>query len=200
MRMMTRKQRWVVGVLAMALFMACSAERASAQGFISPFIGYNFSGDSGCPAITNCEDKHANYGVAFGSLGSVVGFESEFAYTKDFFGATPGQSTKVITWMQNFMLAPRIGPVQPYGAAGVGLIRTSVEDAGSSETTNANQFGWNLGGGLIVFFSSHVGVRGDIRYFHSFQHLPDLLDIPSLGLQGTKLDYGRAAGALVLKF
>jgi hypothetical protein len=73
-------RRWVL-VLVAILLCAGNVQRANAQGFISPFIGYNFSGDSGCPQITNCEDKHANYGVAFGALGSIVGFEAEFAYT-----------------------------------------------------------------------------------------------------------------------
>ena len=46
----------------------------------------------------------------------------------------------------------------------------------------------------------HVGIRGDIRYFHSFQIL-DLANLPP-GLQfgETKLNYGRASGAFVFKF
>ena len=53
------------------------------------------------------------------------------------------------TVMGNFMLAPKIGPVQPYGLAGLGLIRTSVEGVGTSD--DKNQIGWDLGGGLMVF-------------------------------------------------
>ena len=45
-----------------------------------------------------------------------------------------------------------------------------------------------------------MGLRGDIRYFHSFQVL-DLANLPP-GLQfgETKLNYGRASGAFVFKF
>ena len=32
-------------------------------GIHQPLYGYNFGGDAGCPQITDCEDKHANYGV-----------------------------------------------------------------------------------------------------------------------------------------
>jgi len=187
-------------IVALTAFLCAAGVRpASAQGFISPFIGYNFSGDSGCPTITNCEDKHLNWGVAVGALGSIVGFEEEFAYTNDFFGNTPNQSTKVLTVMSNFMLAPKIGPIQPYGLGGVGLIRTTVESAG--QNTDENQFGWDVGGGLIAFFSAHVGARGDVRYFHSFE-LFELSSLPPnlLPIRQTKLDFGRFSVAVVFKF
>ena len=135
--------------------------------------------------------------------GSIVGFESELGYTKNFFGETSNQTSNVLTFMGNFMLAPKIGPVQPYGLVGLGLIRTSVEGPGAS--TDQNQFGWDIGGGLMVLFGQHVGVRGEVRYFHSletldFLNVPDLPDLPTLGLGGTKLDYGRAAVGVVFKF
>ena len=195
---LTFRRSWVY--IVAALIVSGSAHQAEAQGFISPFLGYNFSGDAGCPQITDCEDKHANYGVAFGALGGLVGFEAEVARTNDFLGASSNQTTNVLTFMGNFMLAPKIGPVQPYGLAGLGLIRTSVEGVGAS--SDQNQFGWDVGGGLMVFFGGHVGIRGDVRYFHAFQVL-DFLNLQSLpipGLGGKKLDYGRAAAAVVFKF
>jgi opacity protein-like surface antigen len=174
-----------------------STRYANAQGFISPFVGYNFGGDAGCPEITNCEDKRVNWGVGFGALGSFVGFEAEFSKTSDFFGSAANQSTAVSTFMGNFMLAPKIGPIQPYGEAGLGLIRTSIENAG--DNTDDNQMGWDIGGGVMAFFGRHVGIRGDVRYFHSFE-LFDASRLPNLPISETKLDFGRFAGALVLKF
>ena len=184
-----------------ALFSVGGAGRANAEGFIAPFIGYNFGGKAGCQQITNCEDKHANYGAAFGALGSVVGFEAEFAYTNDFFGSTSSQSSKVLTFMGNFMLAPKIGPIQPYGLAGLGLIRSSVSGSGTS-STDQNQFGYDVGGGLMAFFNAHVGVRGDIRYYHSFNvfDTSNFPNLPAVSLNGEKLDYGRAAIGVVFKF
>jgi opacity protein-like surface antigen len=170
----------------------------SAQGFISPFIGYNFSGDSGCPQITNCKDKRTDWGVSFGALGSVVGFEAEFGYTKNFLGESVGQTSDVLTFMGNFMLAPKIGPVQPYGVVGVGLIRTAVE-ATAINSSDTNQAGWDVGGGMMIFFGKNFGIRGDVRYFRSFQLL-DFGNFPNLGFNETKLNYGRVAGAAVFKF
>src|SRR5262245_31733446 len=152
MRKTARIPQAMVILCLAALLSVTMASPAKAQGFISPYLGWNFGGDSGCPQITNCEDKHANYGVAFGLVGSIVGFEEEFGFTNDFFGSTPTQSSKVITLMSNFMVAPRLGPVQPYGLGGVGLIRTSVEGTANSDQ---NQFGWDVGGGVMIFFNPH---------------------------------------------
>ena len=196
----TTRRGSLIALFAAVFLFAAGARSAQAQGFISPFYGYNFGGDAGCPEITNCQDKRTDYGVSFGALGSIVGFEAELGYTSNFFGETLGNSSNVLTFMGNFMLAPKIGPVQPYGLAGIGLIRTTVESVGTSN--DQNQAGWDLGGGLMIFFGEHIGVRGDIRYYHSFQVLDflNLPNLPSLGLGGQKLDYGRAAAAVVFKF
>src|SRR5258706_8517389 len=182
-----------------AIFGTFGVPPASAQGFISPFVGYIFGGDAGCPAVADCEDKHLHYGVSFGAIGSIVGFEGEFAYTPDFFGQSSNQTSNVLTFMANLMLAPKIGPVQPYGVGGVGLIRNSVT---AGTTTDQNQLGWDVGGGLIVYFSKHVGVRGDVRYYKSFQLLDfvNLPNLPETDLRGTRLDFDRFAIAAVFKF
>jgi opacity protein-like surface antigen len=170
---------------------------ASAQGFVSPFIGYDFSGDSGCPELAGCEDKNLNFGVGFGTMGSILGFEMDFGYAKDFFGESADYSSSVLTFTGNVLLGPQIGPVRPYGAAGLGLIKTNVDftTLGLLETDN-NHFGWDLGGGLMIFFGETVGIRGDIRHFHAFQDLSLL----GLTIGDTKLDFGRASGSLVFRF
>lgn len=188
-------RRAVVGcVLALGLI---AARPAHAQGFISPLIGFNFGGDSGCLTATNCEDKNLNVGASFGALGSVFGFEAEIAYAKDFFGETPAGSSSVLTVMSNLMLAPDLQVVRPYALAGIGLMKSHVELTGASLLdADNNALGWNVGGGLMVFFSENVGVRGDIRYFHAFQDL----EFAGFTLSDTKLDFGRAAAAIVFKF
>jgi hypothetical protein len=76
-------------------------------------------------------------------------------------------------------------------------LKTNVEfSAASLLDSDDNHFGWDLGGGLIVFLGRHVGVRGNIRYFHAFQDL----EILGISLDETKLDFGRAAGSLVFRF
>jgi opacity protein-like surface antigen len=80
---------------------------------------------------------------------------------------------------------------------GVGAIRTKAEglvDAQDSKT----QIGWTIGGGLIVYVQKHIGLKGDVRYYHSFQAL-DLLGI-DLGQGQNKVDFGRAGLGVLIKF
>ena len=190
-------RKLVVVALHVILISLVVASESRAQGFISPFLGYNFGGDAGCPQVTGCEDKNLNLGVSLGAMGSVLGFEEEFGYAKDFFGDAPGLSSNVLTLMSNVMIVPKIGPVRPFFEAGVGLIKTHVELTPSSVlTSDNNSFGWDIGGGIMGFFGEHVGVRGDIRYFHAFQDLSVL----GFSLTNEKIDFGRASAGLVLKF
>jgi opacity protein-like surface antigen len=130
-------------------------------------------------------------------LGGLFGVEAEFAFIPDFFGKTPGQSSSVFTFMGNVMLAPRFGPVQPYGTIGLGLIKSNVElTVGDILDEDNNDLGWNTGGGLFIIFSDHIGIRGDIRYFHAFSAAEFL----GIDLGDVKLDYGRLSGALLVKF
>jgi opacity protein-like surface antigen len=176
------------------------AATARAEGYISPLIGFNFGGDAACPQVTGCTDKRVNYGVSLGTMGSVFGFEEEFAYAKDFFGEAPTMNSSVLTVMSNVMLVPKIGPIRPYAAVGLGLIKTHVElTPVSLLTSDNNNFGWNIGGGVFIL-AGHIGVRGDIRYFHSFQDL-SLPGFPvGFTVNNSKLDYGRASAAFVLAF
>src|SRR4029453_15196193 len=114
------KQVVAAGALS-SLFVFGIADQASAQAYISPFIGYNFGGDSGCPEVSNCEDKRRNLGVAFGSIGSVFGSEAEFSYIDNFFGDTPGTSSSVLTFMGNVIFGPKFGVLHPNGVGGSAL-------------------------------------------------------------------------------
>src|SRR5258706_6304086 len=190
-----RVRPWLALVALTAALVAASAGDARAQGFISPLIGYDFGGEANCPQISNCQDKRMNYGVALGTMGPVFGFEEEFAYAKDFFGTAPALNSSVFTAMSNVMIVPRIGPVRPYLLGGMGLIKSHADFTSTSLlTSDNNSFGWDFGGGVIALASPHLGVRGDIRYFHSVQ------DATILGfiVQNPKLEFGRASVALVV--
>jgi opacity protein-like surface antigen len=195
--MRTPLRRWIaITTMAVAAWMAAPLN-ASAQGFVSPLIGYDFGGDSGCPEIATCEDRNLNVGVSVGSLGNILGSELEFAYAKNFFGEIPGVSSSVMTLMGNGLVAPRFGPAQPYFLIGLGLMKTNVEFSAASLLDNStNHLAWDTGGGLIVFLGSNVGVRGEIRYFHAFQNL----EVLGISLGETKLDFGRAAAGILFRF
>jgi hypothetical protein len=195
-------------LLTIALAVCAStvlATEARAQAYVAPLLGYDFGGDTGCPELSqipDCQNKPLNYGVAFGAMGSLVGVEQEIAFAHEFFGEAPALSSSVLTVMSSLIIGPNLKVARPYVLFGMGLIKTHIELTPSSLLTlGDNHFGWNIGGGLMIFFGGHVGIRGDIRYFHTFSAL-DTVVIQESGVTfgGSKLDFGRVAGALVLQF
>src|SRR5262245_23179609 len=194
----TVARRWRL-ICALTALVALAAPRdARGLGFLAPSFGYNFAGAAGCRSATECDDKNWNWGGSLGALGSIVGFEFELTYAGQFNGKGPAPTSAVTTLMGNLMLAPRITIVQPYGVAGVGLIRTSVDNGILSSSESQNQIGWTVGGGMIVFLQEHFGLKGDLRYYHSFQAL-DLLGV-DLALDQNKIDFGRASFGVIFKF
>jgi opacity protein-like surface antigen len=194
MRIRVRPTVFCTSLVVFTLSLPASA---AAQGFISPLLGYDFGDDSSCPAIAGCEDKNLNIGVGVGTLGPVLGLELDISYAKDFFGAGPGYASSVLTVMSNLILGPEIGPVRPYVTGGLGLIKSHVStDPVVLFDSSNNNFGWNIGGGVMVGLGERFGVRGDIRHFHTFKDL-EILNFP---LSDTKLDFGRASAALVFRF
>ena len=198
MRNVSLARQWriaaVIGVLTIGAFAVPTP--AAAQGFISPFIGFDFGGDSGCPTATGCDDKNSNIGVSGGKLGAIGGGEVELGYARNFFGDTPGVDANVLTLMANVIIGPKIGGIRPFVLGGVGLIKSHVEFTAGSLLDSSNDFGWNFGGGLMLMFGDHLGVRGDLRHFRSFSDH----DILGFSLANEKLRFNRASVGLVLAF
>jgi opacity protein-like surface antigen len=187
-----------VAIVAFALSLPASS---AAQGFVVPNIGWDVGGSAGnCPSLlTDCREKRVNYGVAFGAFrgGGIVGLESDIAYAPDFFGESASFGTNsVLTVMGNILIAIPAGPVRPYVAGGLGLIRTRLDllVTPSSEDVSANHFGYNFGGGLMILLPLHLGIRGDIRYFRSASDI----SILGIDLSDTKINFTRVSVGVVI--
>ncbi len=193
-------RRLAIG-LAVVSLVALAPRPAQAQGYFAPFVGFDFGGDAGnCPSILHdCSVKRTAYGFAFGSLShGIFGGEADFSYAPDFFGKSPEfGANSVMTVMSNLVVAVPAGPVHPYLTAGIGFMRTKVElNVSSLLSTSNTTFGYNVGGGVIVFLPSHLGVRVDYRHLRSASDVR----IPGTGvtIENTKLGFSRIAVALVL--
>ena len=178
-----------------ALFALASAAPARADGFLTPFWGFNFGGDqfaADCPSLTNCDNHRSSWGVSMGG-GKVVGFEQDIGYSKNFFGETEGGDNAVLTVMSSLYVGLPSGPVRPYVLYGVGLIRPHFKPTSALEFSS-NSFGWDFGGGVNFLFGQSVGIRGDLRKFQTFDDL-------TLGIfDNQKLKFWRASLGLALKF
>ena len=71
--------------------------QAWADGYISPYFGVNFSGDT--------TKNSTVFGGSLGFLGKAAGFEVDFGYTPDFFGSdTLDVDGKTATLMANVLV------------------------------------------------------------------------------------------------
>ena len=193
---MTARVRAVLLVSMLTVGLIALPSPAHAQGFVGGLIGYNFGGNADCPTLRNCETKHRNLGVTVGSLGKGGGAEFEVSDASELLVSTGADSSSVRSFMSNGLVGPKLGPVQPFGLFGVGMLRMHTEFTTPVSTHTENKFAWDAGFGVIVFLG-HVGIRGDIRHFSAFG---DSDYLKSLTGDDAKLDYGRASGSILIKF
>lgn len=184
--------------LALAGILLLGPTAARADILLSPFAGLSFV-DGG---------SKGTYGVSLG-IGSLITIEGDIARTNLGAVTTPGFDLDVTStsYMGTIMVRPPFGSVQPYGLAGVGLIRLAgrfdLPFEGALGDATKSKLGYTIGGGLMLFFSQNLGLRGDVRYIRPFGDLTvgDLVAIPTTGdVPAGQLDVTRATIGLTLKF
>jgi len=148
-------------ILTAALVGVVSGAPAQAETFATGFGGTSFGGDT--------SSNQGTLGLGLGWLGGgVFGFEVMFHHTPDFFGDNDFLgSNNVSTLMGNLMLSAPIDRTRIYASGGAGLMRSRVDDADDFFDVNRDDFGVNVGGGVLGYLSENVGLRGDVRYFRN---------------------------------
>lgn len=182
----------LMGALALLL----SAPAARADWFVSPLIGVNFGGD------TNDNSRKPPVGVSLGYMGAgVIGFETTFLYTPSFFNDSDLiGSNNVWSWMGNVIVGAPIGgetQVRPYASGGVGILRSRIGgSAGDLFDITRNDFGMNVGAGVMGFFTPNVGLRGDVRYFRSLSDNAS----PGFDVDLGNFDFWQVTAGVAFKF
>src|SRR5204863_1488325 len=98
--------------LAAALLVIFAAADTSAQGFLNPFIATTLSSPTDAGSSTK-----PGFGISFGSLGNVVGGETEITYFPELIdnSANAIAKNKVFTISGDTLIGPTIGRrVKPY--------------------------------------------------------------------------------------
>jgi opacity protein-like surface antigen len=173
---------------------------ARAQWIVTGFAGGDFAGSA-------IDAPRPDVGGAIGYAGPGVGFEVELSFSPDFFPESravtdPNVTGHVSTLMGSLLVGPEIGPspagsVMPYGAVGVGWLRTSLQDPDDLAHLDSNNLGLALGGGVIGFITDTLGVRGDLRYLRNLQE-PER--DPEFDFDLGTLEYWRFYGGVVWAF
>ena len=156
-------------VLCATIAMVSAPTLAHADGYISPFVGANLGNNSG--------NGRVNVGADVGWMGAgVIGGELDFGYAPSFFG-NEGifGSNSVLDVMGNVIVGIPAGGqrgagVRPYATIGLGILRSQITaGTGVVRTFSNTEAGVNLGVGVMGYFSDHVGIRGDVRYFRNLK-------------------------------
>jgi opacity protein-like surface antigen len=180
--MTVRKLLFAASLALVALVAAPS--RASADWYITPFIGGNFGGNANFGDLNDFDDefeRRVDMGASLGWMGNgIAGFELDFGWSPNFFQNTSGDAnfqwgdSNVTSLMANVVVGAPIGGqsgvgVRPYATAGLGLLRSSITGSTFFNDLHTNDLGFNVGAGLHGYFTDNVGLRGDVRYFRSLQ-------------------------------
>ena len=202
------------------LFVTGLARPASADWLFTPYLGIVLGGAANSVDIDTLDEafeQRANFGGSLtGSGNGEFGFEIDFNYSPNFFQLTEGGedfeffdvSSSITSLMGNVVIGIPIGGttgggVRPYVAAGAGLMRANIAFEDLFEDLSTNELGVNFGGGVHIFFSDNLGIRGDLRYFRAIaQDDEDALDDDFLtddfGL--SDFDYWRATIGVTFRF
>ena len=162
-------KKWLI---AAGLALSLVPGTASADWLFTPNIGGGFGGSAS-------GREHLTWGASFGWMGAgVLGWEADLGYSPEFFEGDNDDvefidDSNVTTFMGNVLVGIPIGGqtgggVRPYFAGGAGLLQTRVENTDELFDVDNNDFGINLGGGVMGFMTDNVGFRGDLRYFRAF--------------------------------
>jgi opacity protein-like surface antigen len=173
-----------------------TAAPARAQMFVTPYAGGQFSGDT--------QENNFNLGASIGFLGAgKYGVEADFNLAPNFFSSSDNinfdaKDSNLATVMFNGIVTlPPHWRVRPYGTAGVGWMRSQIDDVGGAFAVKNNDFGFNVGGGLFAQFNDHVGWRTDVRYFRAVVDNEEDLEF-DVGLGS--FDFWRATAGLTFTF
>jgi len=169
---------------------AGSGPETEGHWFASAYLGSNFGGPS-ATVQTNTNLNVESGSSASINFGGEVGYAWAGAYGAEFMAnyspnfelgnVLLAQRPKVATYMANGLAAVpiHIGNTgfRPFVSGGIGSIQlrstifviepsTTTPSGAALATTDANgsRFGWDLGGGLMIF-NGPWGLRGDVRYF-----------------------------------
>ena len=170
--------------------LVAAATPLHADVYLTPYLGAAFGGRT--------DDSKIAYGgsVAFASENGVLGIGMELGHVPDFFGTTGFGNNNVTSLMGNLMvLTP--GRTRLYGSAGLGLMKTRVEDVDGFFRVDSNDFGMSLGGGVMFFPGDVIGLRADIRYFRNLTD-PEPDDEFDVDLGG--LGFWQATGGITFRF
>ena len=184
-------------ILAITAAVVFAPAQARADSFFTPWVGSAFG--------SNIQNGQTTVGISAGGMGAgIIGGQLDLGWSPRFFGTKSdfGNNT-VMNVMGSVIIGIPIGGqrgagIRPYAVGGLGLIRSQIDGGTVANVSSSNNmFGWDAGGGVMGYFSDHVGLRGDLRYLRATSDLKT--GITTLDLEGNQLHFWRASIGVVFR-
>ena len=185
-----------------------SVTAASAEWIVTPYAGITWGTAATFNDVVFSYDDEfagrASVGAAAGWRSGPFTFEFDFGYQPGLFADRTADddfefsSSRVMTMMANAVWAApfRFAGLQPYGAGGIGIIRTHIDDEFDLFTVANSNPAFNVGGGVMRPIGRYV-LRADARYFRTLQEkLPEREVDVAIGA----LRFWRFSGGLTIRF
>jgi hypothetical protein len=172
------------GAILAAAFVLASVTPASAEWVVTPYAGITWKTTATFNDVIGSYDDTFASRLGFGGAG---GWRSGPLTLEFDFGYLPGMfderittdssfefqygSTRVMTLMANGVWAApfRFVGLQPYGAAGIGVIRADIDPESGLFRVKSTNTAFNVGGGVMRPLGSRYGVRAEARLFRTIQ-------------------------------
>ncbi|HUU34786.1 MAG TPA: outer membrane beta-barrel protein [Vicinamibacterales bacterium] len=179
---------------------------ASADIFVSPFLGLKFRGDSNELDLDR-DDGARDAKMSVGISGVVImdkglGVELELAHQPRFFERTSDSlvtRSGVTTLGGNVLLAAPISftreSLRPYLVGGLGWMHASANDKIGFGAISNDFLGLSLGVGAVGFIGDVTGLRFDLRYLKSISSS----DVSDLSGDSARLSFWRATIGVVFR-
>lgn len=193
---MTRLPACLMTLAAALLVLATFPREARADVFVVPSMNWTFGSDY-------TDMSRQGWGVSVGATGAFIGFEIDWSRTHDFFAADvapqplSAADNRMQTLMFNLLVTLPTGRVKPYLAVGAGVIQSRVTADLALLGFDDNGIGFSFGGGIVGYFTDHVGVRVDLRRFRT---VTDLFKDSPLDVESGALNFWRGSLGVALKF
>lgn len=167
-------------ILAVAVLLA-SVTAVSAEWVVTPYAGITWKTTATFnDAIGSYDDEFATrlgFGGAGGWRSGPLTVEFDFGFLPGLFDDRTADddfeygTTRVMTLMANGVWAApfRLTGLQPYGAGGIGVIRTDIDAELDLFKVKSTNTAFNVGGGVMRPLGSRYGLRADARYFRTIQ-------------------------------
>ena len=183
---------------------AATAPSASADWFVTPFLGVKFAADTSfVDPDQAASNSRITIGATAGWIGSgIFGVEGDVAYYPRFFERSSGtlvDRSDVATIMGNVLVTvPRDWTgyaLRPYASGGAGYMHIGIDSALDIFNVDANRFAFNAGGGAVGLLTARTDIRFDLRFFKSVSRE----DAANVGIGPTSLRFWRATVGITIR-